>query len=388
MAHLSWPLMKDTITFVDKLKMINFILTTKKFTNGEKVKEFEARWNQWLGSKYSLFVSSGSTANLLLLSAIKELYGFKNGDKVLVPACTWVTNVSPVFQVGFKPIFADINLKNFSFDLEKIENLKNKHPDIKIIFVTHLLGLSAELSKLKKIFPKALILEDICESHGVEKMPGVKHGSDSLGATFSFYFGHHMTTIEGGMISTNNKDLYELMRLKRSHGMAREASPDVFEKYKKQYPDLSPSFLFITDGYNLRNHELPAVLGMSQLKRLDKTIDIRKKNYKEFVDIISNHSDKFYIPECNNFDSSFCFPFVCKEKTTLSVLKQMFDNNGIEYRPIVSGNLLKHPFLKDYKISTDDTNVSLVHENGIYIGNNQFVNKKDLNLLRTILKEI
>lgn len=388
MAHLSWPLMKDTITFVDKLKMINFILTTKKFTNGEKVKEFEARWNQWLGSKYSLFVSSGSTANLLLLSAIKELYGFKNGDKVLVPACTWVTNVSPVFQVGFKPIFADINLKNFSFDLEKIENLKNKHPDIKIIFVTHLLGLSAELSKLKKIFPKALILEDICESHGVEKMPGVKHGSDSLGATFSFYFGHHMTTIEGGMISTNNKDLYELMRLKRSHGMAREASPDVFEKYKKQYPDLSPSFLFITDGYNLRNHELPAVLGMSQLKRLDKTIDIRKKNYKEFVDIISNHSDKFYIPEYNNFDSSFCFPFVCKEKTTLSVLKQMFDNNGIEYRPIVSGNLLKHPFLKDYKISTDDTNVSLVHENGIYIGNNQFVNKKDLNLLRTILKEI
>jgi CDP-6-deoxy-D-xylo-4-hexulose-3-dehydrase len=116
---VQWPLMKETITLIDKIKMVKFILSTKKFTNGAKVKEFENNWNNWLGSKYSLFVSSGSTANLLLLSAIKELYKLNDGDKVLVPACTWVTNVSPVFQVGLQPIFADINLKNFSFDLEE-----------------------------------------------------------------------------------------------------------------------------------------------------------------------------------------------------------------------------------------------------------------------------
>ena len=193
---VQWPLMKETITLIDKIKMVKFILSTKKFTNGAKVKEFENNWNTWLGSKYSLFVSSGSTANLLLLSAIKELYKLNDGDKVLVPACTWVTNVSPVFQVGLQPIFADINLKNFSFDLEECKKLKDKHPDIKVIFVTHLLGLPAEINKLKSIFPEALILEDVCESHGVESQPGVKYGADSLGATFSYYFGHHMTSIE------------------------------------------------------------------------------------------------------------------------------------------------------------------------------------------------
>jgi CDP-6-deoxy-D-xylo-4-hexulose-3-dehydrase len=380
--------MKDTITFQDKLKMIKFILTTKKFTNGEKVKEFESKWNQWLGSKFSLFVSSGSTANLLLLSAVKELYGFQDGDKVLVPACTWVTNVSPVFQVGFEPIFADVNLKNFSFDVEELEKLKKTHPDIKIIFVTHLLGLPAEIEKFKKIFPKAIMLEDICESHGVEKTPGVKHGSDSIGATFSFYFGHHMTTVEGGMVSTNNRDLYELMRLKRSHGMAREASPYRFEEYKKQHPDLPPSFLFITDGYNLRNHELPAVLGMSQLKRLDRMIEIRKENYKKFIEIVSRHSDQFFIPEYTELNSSFCFPLICKEKTTIALLKKAFEDNGIEHRPVVSGNLLKHPFLKKYKISTADKNISLIHENGIYIGNNHFVTDENMSLLDKILKTL
>ena len=385
---IQWPLMKETITLIDKTKMVKFILSTKKFTNGEKVKEFENNWNTWLGSTYSLFVSSGSTANLLLLSAIKELYKLNDGDKVLVPACTWVTNVSPVFQVGLQPIFADINLKNFSFDLEECKKLKDKHPDIKVIFVTHLLGLPAEIDKLKSIFPEALILEDVCESHGVESQPGVKYGADSLGATFSYYFGHHMTSIEGGMVSTNNKDLYELMRLKRSHGMAREASPDYFEKYKKEYPDLPPSFLFVTDGYNLRNHEIPAVLATSQLKRLDKMIEIRKQNYRKFIDIISSYPDKLFIPEYTELNSSFCFPFVCKEKDISLKLKKLFNDNGIEHRPVVSGNLLKHPFLKKYKISTDDKNVTLVHENGIYIGNNHFVNDKDLSLLSKILKQL
>jgi CDP-6-deoxy-D-xylo-4-hexulose-3-dehydrase len=385
---VQWPLMKETITLIDKIKMVKFILSTKKFTNGAKVKEFENNWNTWLGSKYSLFVSSGSTANLLLLSAIKELYKLNDGDKVLVPACTWVTNVSPVFQVGLQPIFADINLKNFSFDLEECKKLKDKHPDIKVIFVTHLLGLPAEIDKLKSIFPEALILEDICESHGVESQTGVKHGANSLGATFSYYFGHHMTSIEGGIVSTNNKDLYELMRLKRSHGMAREASPDYFEKYKKEYPDLPPSFLFVTDGYNLRNHEIPAVLATSQLKRLDRMVEIRKQNYKKFIDIISDHADKFFIPEYTELNSSFCFPFVCKEKDISLKLKKLFNDNGIEHRPVVSGNLLKHPFLKKYKISTDDKNITLVHENGIYIGNNHFVNDTDLLLLSKILKQL
>ncbi len=389
MSKITWPLMKDTITWSDKLSMIKFILTTKKFTNGEKVKKFEKEWNDWLGSKYSLYVSSGSTANLLLLSAVKEKYGLKDGDKVLVPACTWVTNVSPVFQVGLEPIFADIDLQTFSFDVEKLKELKKIHPDIKVIFITHLLGLEAEVDKYQEIFPDALILEDICESHGVTDSSGVKRGANSLGATFSFYFGHHMTTIEGGMVCTNDEELYELMRIKRSHGLAREGSPEYFKKYKEQYPNLPPSFLFMTDGYNFRNHEICAVLGSSQLKRLDNIIKSRKENYDKFLDLISKYPDKFYIPKPDKTNSSFSFPFICKDKEVYSYLLSSFARNGIEFRPVVSGNLLKHPFLKKYYISVPEPlNVDILHDQGVYIGNNHFINDKNFKVLEEILDNI
>ena len=279
-----WPLMKETITFGDRFKLAKFALTTKQFTNGPKVREFEKEWSEWLGSKHSLFVSSGSTANFLLLAAVKELYNLQNGDKVLVPACTWMTNVAPVIQLGFQPIFCDINLYNFSFDLDNLKYIAEKHPDVKLIFVTHLLGFSAQNEEYQKMFPNALILDDVCESHGCTDSNGIKRGANSLGSTFSFYFGHHMTTVEGGMISTNNSELYDLMKLKRSHGLARESIN--FDKYAKENPEIQKSFLFVSDGYNFRNHEMCAVLGLSQLKRLDHMIAVRNKNYLSYTQIL------------------------------------------------------------------------------------------------------
>ncbi|NDB83961.1 MAG: DegT/DnrJ/EryC1/StrS aminotransferase family protein, partial [Alphaproteobacteria bacterium] len=291
-----WPLMKDTITLKDRIKMAAFILTSSRLTNGPKVREFERVWSEWLGVKHSLYVSSGSTANSLLVSAVKELYKLKNNDKVLVPATTWMTNVAPIFQSGLKPIFCDINLKNFSFDEEQLKYIVTQHPDIKAVFITHLIGLSSNVEKVREIFPNALILEDVCESHGVEDSNGKKRGVDCVGSTFSFYFGHHITTIEGGVVCTNNTELYELMRMKRSHGMAREASKEVFETYKKQNPNIDPAFLFMTDGYNFRNHEVCAVLGLSQIKKLDKNINIRRENFKYWWDQIYKSED-YLIPE-------------------------------------------------------------------------------------------
>jgi len=139
--NMFWPLMKSAITDSDKIKLIEFIASTDKFTCGEKVAEFEKNWCEWLACKHSLFVTSGSTANILLLSAVKELYKIPNGSKVLVPACTWVTNVAPVFQLGLEPVFCDINLKDYSFDTENLPN----DEDIKIVFVTHLLGFNAPM---------------------------------------------------------------------------------------------------------------------------------------------------------------------------------------------------------------------------------------------------
>lgn len=384
---MRWPLMGETITYMDRLKMAHFALTAKKFTFGEKVEQFENEWSKWLGAKHSLFVSSGSTANFLLVAAIKELNNLKAGDKVLLPACTWMTTVAPFIQLGFEPIFCDIDLTNFSFDLSEARKIAAKH-DIKVVSVTHLLGFSADNEKLRQIFPRSIFLDDVCESHGCTDPIGVRRGAHSLGATFSFYFGHHMSTIEGGMVSTNNTDLYDLMRMKRSHGMARVSTR--FEDYANAYPDIDKQFLFVTDGYNFRNHEICAVLGMSQLNRLDKMIAIRKRNHELFTQIIDEYPTLFYNIKNPPTNSSFCFPFICKSKDVMHSMKETFKKHGIEYRPVVAGNLLTQPFLSNYRIDSNRTVTAadIVNNQGVYIGNNHFVTKKDMVFLKQVVGEI
>ena len=381
-----WPLMEETITLKDRLKMAAFVLTSSRLTNGPKVREFENKWSQWLGVKHSLYVSSGSTANTLLVSSVKELYGLKDGDKVLVPACTWVTNICPIIQAGLEPIFCDINLKNYSFDEDELKYVAEQHPDIKAVFITHLIGLSSNVEKVKEIFPHALILEDVCESHGVEG-PRYKRGLDGVGSTFSFYFGHHITTIEGGFVCTNNTELYELMRMKRSHGMAREASPKLFKKYSAENPDIDPAFLFMTEGFNLRNHEICAVLGLSQLKKLDKNISIRRKNFIYWWMRVQSAKDRYYLPEYQGGNSSFSFPLIAKGIAITQNLKQVFKSEGIEYRPIISGNLLRHPAFKRFRLCTEreNPNVCLLHKNGVYVGNSQFVTEEKIDRLISIM---
>lgn len=380
--------MEETINLPDRLKMAKFAMTAKRFTNSDKVREFEKKWSEWVGCKHSLYVSSGSTANFLLVAAIKEKYGLKNGDKVLVPACTWVTNVGPIIQLGLQPIFCDINLYDYSFDIKSLNYIKKQHPDIKMIFVTHLLGFPADNDAYKEVFPDAIIIDDVCESHGAKHSNGQKVGSNSLGATFSFYFGHHMTTVEGGMVCTNDTELYDLMKMKRSHGLARESIN--FDKYAEKYPHIQKSFLFITDGYNFRNHEICAVLGLSQLKRLDKMIAKRRENYKLFSNLINKYPNLFHLAGKNLGNSSFCFPIICNNTSIRDALIEMFKENNIEYRPIVSGNLLSHPFLDGYEICSNkkENNVDLLNDCGVYLGNSHFIGKKHIKVLEKIFKEL
>ena len=232
--------------------------------------------------------------------------------------------------------------------------------------------------------PDAIFIDDVCESHGCLDSNGKKVGSNSIGATFSFYFGHHMSTIEGGMISTNDSELYDIMKMKRSHGLARVS--DNYESYVSQNPSIEKSFLFVSDGYNFRNTEIGAVLGLSQLKRLDKFIDNRDMAYL----YMANKNGNFYPTIENKGNSSFCFPFICKTKEIKKKLIKLFEENGIEYRPIVGGNLLKQPYLKEYSIEcpSEVINADILHENGIYIGNNQFVTNEDLKVLKNIIDQL
>lgn len=387
MKGYKWPLMKNTLTFFDRLKLAKFIIQSDRFTQGEKVKKFEDQWSEWLGCKHSLFVTSGSTANFLLVSSVIEKYGLEKGDKVLLPACTWVTNINPIFQLGLTPIFCDVSLSDYSFDIDNLKRISEKHSDIKLVFVSHLLGIPANVDEYKKYFPNSIFIDDVCESHGCNNPDGSKVGSNSLGSTFSFYFGHHMSTIEGGMISTNDSDLYDLMKMKRTHGLARASSK--FNQYADKNSEIEKSFLFVTDGYNFRNTELNAVLGIEQLKKLDSFIDIRKKYYKKFVDL-HNSKEYFYPIKFNSGNSSFCLPFLCKDKKTKQKLIHLFEKYGIEYRPIVGGNLLRQPYMNDYQIScmSEQLNVDILHENCVYIGNNQFITDKEIKTLEKLFGEL
>ena len=377
--------MKDCITKEDKDSLVEFIQTSNRYTNGPKVKQFEKEWSEWLGVKHSLFVSSGSTANFLLLSAIKRRYNLKKGDKVLVPAMTWVTNVAPIIQLGLKPIFCDVERDTFSFDLEHMARLHQEHHDIRLVFVTHLFGIPAQINEFKKIIPNAFYIEDCCESHGA-KIYDKKVGTLSEGSTFSSYFGHHMTTVEGGFVSTDDTELHELMRAKRSHGLARECSDEVYKKYIKRYPDVDKRFMFITDGYNFRNNEFGAVLGLSQLPRLDDMIKRRREVCDKFVSILKKYDDIFHIP---NFDgnSSFCLPFIAKDGYLRNDLQEQLEACGVETRPLCSGNLLRQPFLSEYEVFKEFPKVDYLHYHGFFIGNNHLVTDEEIEKLGFILDD-
>ncbi len=377
--------MDDTVTLRDRLKMAKFVLFNSRLTNGPQVRKFEEEWSEWLGVEHSLFVSSGSTANSLLVSAWKELNDIPDGAKVIVPACTWVTNISPIIQNNLTPVFCDINLKDFSFSIDGLQRIAEEHQDIRGIFVTHLLGFSAKVAEFRKLFPYADILEDVCESHGAILEGGKNAGTYDVGGTFSFYFGHHMTTVEGGMVSTNNSDLYDLMRMKRSHGMARESLN--CGGYSAQYPEIDPRFLFVTDGYNFRNNEIGAVLGQSQLKRLDDMIEIRNDNYRSYYNVLRQYQNLFLLPEePSPLQSSFCLPLISHNVDTHNHLQELLDEYQVEYRPVVGGNLLRQPFLKNY--TAECPNADVLHERGLYIGNSHFITDYHIEILEEILSEL
>ena len=385
--NFSWPLMKDCITHEDKTAMINFIQNSGRFTNGPMVKKFEKEWSEWLGCKHSLFVSSGSTANLLLIAAIKEKYNLKEGDKVIVPAMTWATNITPIIQLGLQPIFCDVDPYTFSFNTESLTKISQQHSDIKVIFVSHLFGIPANIDSYKEILPNVVFIEDVCESYGAT-YKGKKCGTLSEGSTFSFYFGHHMTTVEGGFVCTDDDELYNLMKMKRSHGMAREAIPERYEQYKKDNPDIHPMFMFMTDGYNLRNMELNAVLGSSQLKDLDINNDIRRKNLKQFIKIVSKFPKYFHIKYLEEGNCSFCLIFICKTHKIKTEFEKYLNNYNIETRPLCSGNILRQPFLQrlqetpNYK---EFLSAEFLHKNGLFIGNNHLITKEEFKSLDKII---
>lgn len=304
-----WRLQENVISDVDVELLVDFIRTTKRFTQFTKVREFEEAFAAWQGCRYCVMVNSGSSANLLVVACAKELRGWAPGAEVLVPAVTWPTTVTPVMQLGLKPVFVDVNLFDLSFDFEALE--KAVTPRSVAVFAPHLLGFPADVQRLTAMCRRRglVLLEDCCESQGATTADGRKVGSHGLASTFSFYWGHHMSTVEGGMICTDDRKVYEVALLKRSHGLARELPADRHQELAAANAGIDFRFLFLTDGFNVRNTEFNAVLGLSQLARVDDFILIRNRNYNHFLEICSPFEDKLILLRGSGV-SSFVLPFI------------------------------------------------------------------------------
>jgi CDP-6-deoxy-D-xylo-4-hexulose-3-dehydrase len=341
-------------------------------TQSRNVRAFEEEWSEWLGVKYSVFVNSGSSANLVTLAALRELHG--PGGEVIVPTLTWVSDIAAVLHCGFEPVFVDIDPRTLGMYNEQIPAKITSRT--RAVFLTHVLGYNALTRRLLDELGRRGIplLEDACESHGAS-FEGRKVGSIGLVSNFSFYYAHHLSTIEGGMVCTNNADLYEAVRMLRGHGLVRELDSDSRKKeYADEYEDLNPEFIFAYPGYNVRGTEINAVLGRSQLKRLDENVRRRTENLLLFL----KHLD----PEAYQMDfategsSNYAFTLILKQPDPVLCKRVMaaLQAHGVEYRRGTAGggNQVRQPYLRRLFGPDEFTNyprADHVHFYGFYIGN-------------------
>ena len=366
----------------------NIILTQSK-----KVKEFEKKWSKWVGTKYSVFVNSGSSANFITISALKALNKNKNKNEIIVPALTWVSDINSVIMNGFKPIFVDINFSNLSMNTDQV--IKKISKKTLAVFITHAQGFNGLDTKLLSTLKKKKIhlIEDVCESHGATHNKK-KLGSYGLISNFSFYYAHHLTTIEGGMACTNDKKIYETLKMLRSHGMLRESGNNKFEKKLiKKNNHLSPKFIFLYPTLNFRNNEIGATIGINQLKSLNKNNEQRTKNFKLFLELLD--INKYW----KNFEvkgsSNYAFPIILQthDLKKRDYFETQLKKENIEFRRgnAGGGNQLRQPYIKNIvkNINLKNfKNVEHVHFFGYYIGNYPSLSKPKIIKIVNYLNKI
>jgi CDP-6-deoxy-D-xylo-4-hexulose-3-dehydrase len=370
---LTWPLMKNNILREDLDAVIRLLQQDDPIlTASTNVRKFEEEWSRWLGVKHSVMVSSGSSANLLTMAALKALHG--PGGEVIVPTITWVSDIGSVLHAGFEPVFVDIDPRTLAMDTEEV--LARLTPRTRAVFLTHVLGYNGLNERLlTELRARGVpLIEDVCESHGAT-FQGRKLGTYGLASNFSFYYAHHLSTIEGGMVCTNDTELYETVRMLRAHGMVRELdSPGRRHEYADDHPDLNPDFIFALPGFNCRSTEVNAVIGRSQLRRLDATIQRRTENLKLFL----AHLD----PETYRTDfaiegsSNYAFTLILRHPDTRLCQRVMdaLREEGVEFRRGTAGggNQVRQPYLKgvvEAQAWKRFPNADHVHFFGFYIGN-------------------
>jgi len=375
-------LVSDTINRDDINSLIEWLSQDEipRLTKGELTWELEKKWSEKIGTKYSIFVNSGSSSILLTLAALKQSGKLKNG-KIVVPALSWATDVSSPMLLGYETIMCDCNLEDLSCDLNHLEELFKEHNPSVMILVSPL-GLVPHMDEVIRLCEEygVLLLEDVCESMG-SKYQGQYLGSFGFASFFSMYFGHHLSTIEGGFINTNDEDFYHLLLMMRSHGWDRDLPEWKQNELREKYgcSDFDSLYNFYVPGMNLRSTDLQAFIGLKVINRLDDYSEKRRKNFFKYRDLMVANELKLGERD-GDYISSFAIPIIHPERERLVKVLQ---ESGIEVRPLIAGNMANKPMWG--KTQNDLPNCELIDKQGFYVPNHQNLSETDINTITTIL---
>jgi len=365
-----YPLIMSTFAEEEKQAVLN-VIESDRFTMGENVKKFEEKFASFFGKKYAVMVNSGSSANLIATAALffKKNNSLKQGDEVIVPCIGWATTYYPLHQYGLKLKFVDVDIETLNYDINQLESAIS--PATKMIVTVSVLGNPCYFDKIKKLCDdnNLILFEDNCESMGA-KFNGKYTGTFGDVNTFSTFFSHHISTMEGGLVLTDDKELFNLLKSLRNHGWTRDQDEDS-PIFKKLDNDFYESYRFILPGYNVRPMEMSGAIGLAQIEKLNQYIEIRRENARFFKELFQN-DDRFIIQKEVSESSWFSFTMIVNETKTFkreSVLKKLRDS-GIEFRIITGGNFLKHDVIKYFNYEVvGRKNADIAHEQGFFVGN-------------------
>jgi CDP-6-deoxy-D-xylo-4-hexulose-3-dehydrase len=368
-----------------KDKLIKFIKGAQQLSFGKECEKFEDKFAKYQGRKHCVFVNSGSSANLALIQALLNLGKITKGNNVGFSCLTWSTNAMPLIQLGLNPIPVDVELDTLNVSSNKLLEVIKRNK-IKALLLTNLLGFCDDIDKIKTVCDKnkIILVEDNCESLGTV-YKGKKLGNFGLASTFSFYVGHHMSTIEGGAICTDNQELANMLRLVRAHGWDRNLGEKEQSKIRDKHKVNSTfysRYTFYDLGYNLRPTEINGFIGNTQIKYLPEILKKRNENFLKIAPLIYSDTIRFYPIRYEQIDflSNFAVPVICRSKKIRDDLVEKC-NGKVEIRPIVGGDMTRQPFFGKHinKIKVNNPNANLIHEQGFYFGNNPDLTSAEIN---------
>jgi CDP-4-dehydro-6-deoxyglucose reductase, E1 len=379
-------LVNDTIDKNDIDSLISWLKTYPRLTKGPITKDLEQKFADQNNSKYAVFCNSGSSANLLMLQAILESKVVPKNSKIIVPALAWATDYSPVVQLGFEPILCDINLYDLSIDLNHFEELCKTEKPSALILVS-VLGLVPNMDKILKICSKygVILIEDNCESLG-SRHNNKLLGNFGLMSSFSTYFGHHISTIEGGFITTNNYELYKCLLMIRNHGWDRDLDEKSKKSLRKKWKvnEFDSLYTFYLNGFNCRSTDLQAYIGLGQIKKINKITELRNRNFLIYHELLRKNLLDIKIEE-NSFVSNFAYPIMSKKKK--EIVRELIKNK-VETRPLISGSIGNQPFyIKDYGVNKLK-NATLIDKYGFYVPNHPELDKSDITFIVDIINKV